>query len=81
MKETKFKQTEVGMIPIDWEVKKLGHLCSLWGRIGFRGYTREDLVEAHKGAITFSPSDIHNQKIDLENCTYISLKKYEESIG
>ena len=79
MKETKFKQTEVGMIPIDWEVKKLGHLCSLWGRIGFRGYTREDLVEAHKGAITFSPSDIHNQKIDLENCTYISLKKYEES--
>ena len=67
------------MIPIDWEVKKLGHLCSLWGRIGFRGYTREDLVEAHKGAITFSPSDIHNQKIDLENCTYISLKKYEES--
>ena len=24
MRETKFKQTEVGMIPSDWEVKKLG---------------------------------------------------------
>ena len=79
MKETKFKQTEVGMIPWDWEKKKLGQLCSLWGRIGFRGYTRNDLVEPHKGAITFSPSDIHNQKICLSNCSYISLKKYEES--
>jgi len=27
MKETKFKQTEVGMIPSDWEVKKLGDIA------------------------------------------------------
>lgn len=27
MKETKFKQTEVGMIPCDWEVKKLGDIA------------------------------------------------------
>ena len=27
MKETKFKQTEVGLIPSDWEVKFLGNLC------------------------------------------------------
>lgn len=27
MKETKFKQTEVGMIPRDWEVKKLGDIA------------------------------------------------------
>lgn len=29
MKETKFKQTEVGMIPSDWELKKIGELCSI----------------------------------------------------
>ena len=28
MKETKFKQTEIGMIPDDWEVKRLGELCN-----------------------------------------------------
>lgn len=77
--EPGFKQTELGTIPVDWEVKKLGQLCSLWGRIGFRGYTRNDLVDAHKGAITFSPSDIHDQKISFEKCSYISYKKYEES--
>ena len=27
MKETKFKQTEVGLIPSDWNVKFLGNLC------------------------------------------------------
>ena len=27
MKETKFKQTEIGEIPVDWEVKELGTLC------------------------------------------------------
>lgn len=29
MKETKFKQTEVGMIPSDWNVKKIGEVCSI----------------------------------------------------
>ena len=27
-----------------WEQRKLGELCYLRGRIGFRGYTKEDLV-------------------------------------
>ena len=29
MKETKFKQTEVGMIPSDWEVKLLGEITDV----------------------------------------------------
>jgi type I restriction enzyme S subunit len=29
MKETKFKQTEVGLIPCDWDVKKIGEVCSI----------------------------------------------------
>ena len=27
MKETKFKSTELGPIPVDWEVKRLGDVC------------------------------------------------------
>ena len=62
-----------------WEEKKLGSLCSVHGRIGFRGYTKADLVKKGQGAITYSPSDIHNQILDNSNCDYISLQKYEES--
>lgn len=27
MKETKFKDTEIGRIPEDWEVKMIGDIC------------------------------------------------------
>lgn len=63
----------------EWKSVKLGELCQLFGRIGFRGYTKNDLVEKGMGAITFSPSDIHDQKIDYSHCDYISFHKYEES--
>ncbi len=62
-----------------WVEKKLGDCCEVFGRIGFRGYTKNDLVPKGNGAITFSPSNIARQRINYENCDYISWKKYEES--
>ena len=61
-----------------WEQRKLGDLCYLRGRIGFRGYTKEDLVA--EGAITFSPSDIaEDGTISTTNNDHITIAKYEES--
>ena len=54
-------------------------VCDIKGRIGFRGYTRQDLVEEADGAITLSPSNIINQELNYEDCSYISWAKYEES--
>jgi len=62
-----------------WEVKKLGEVCEIFGRIGFRGYTVNDIVEREQGAITISPSNLQNDKMDFTKCTYISWFKYEES--
>ncbi len=62
-----------------WEIKTIGETCTIKGRIGFRGYTREDLVEEGEGAITLSPSNIVNDALDLTKCSYISWYKYEES--
>ncbi len=62
---------------VEW--KKLGEVCKINGRIGFRGYTREDQVEKGEGAISLSPGNIRNQRIDFSDCTYITWKKYEES--
>ena len=61
------------------EYKPLGEVCDIKGRIGFRGYTRQDLVEEADGAITLSPSNIINQELNYEDCSYISWAKYEES--
>lgn len=74
-----YKQTDVGMIPEDWEVKEIGDICHIFGRIGFRGYTVNDIVREDKGVITISPSNIVNNTTSFDKCTYISLFKYEES--
>ena len=64
----------------EWEKQKLCDVSSIVGRIGFRGYTTNDIVEKGKGAIALSPTNIVNNQLtyDKEN-TYISMSKYEES--
>ena len=58
---------------------ELSDLCDIKGRIGFRGYTSNDIVKDGNGAISLSPSNIINQTINYDTCTYISWEKYEES--
>lgn len=63
-----------------WETKPLGKVCEIFGRIGFRGYNRTDIVNTpEEGAISLSPSNISNGKLTYEKPTYISWAKYEES--
>ena len=63
-----------------WKMVKLGEVCEIFGRIGFRGYTTKDIVQSPKdGAISLSPSNIQNGKMDYSKCTYISWYKYNES--
>ena len=79
MIETKFKKSEVGMIPEDWEVKSIGSLCKVNGRIGFRGYTKADLVQNGMGAYTIGGKHITHNIIDLSDPEFISWEKYYES--
>ena len=60
-------------------LSKIGAQCKIFGRIGYRGYTVEDLVDKGNGVITLGPSNIVNNKLDLSKQTYLSFEKYEES--
>ncbi len=63
-----------------WKEIQLNELCEIFGRIGYRGYTKNDIVESpNDGAITISPSNIINGELCFDKCTYISWQKYEES--
>lgn len=62
---------------ITW--KTMGEICDIKGRIGFRGYTRKDIVSKGHGAISLSPSNIINGSLFIDNSTYISWDKYNES--
>jgi len=64
----------------EWQKHKLCNIASIVGRIGFRGYTTNDIVAKGKGAIALSPTNIENNRLtyDKDN-TYISFYKFEES--
>ena len=64
----------------EWKQYRLGDICSIYGRIGFRGYTTEDLTNVREeGAISLSPTNIVAGELDLSKPTFIKWDKYYES--
>ena len=67
-------------IPDNWIWVRLGSIATVVGRIGFRGYTKNDIVAKGNGAISLSPANITKDGVmTFNNCSYVSWHKYEES--
>ena len=73
--ETEFKQTEIGEVPREWEVRKLGELCNITSskRIYFKEYVSYG-IPFYRGKEIILLSKREN----IANSLYISLEKYEE---
>lgn len=69
----------LGDVPKHWKISHLKYIASIYGRIGFRGYTVDDIVDEGEGALVLSPSNIIGDRFSLEKRTYLSWKKYYES--
>lgn len=70
----------LGEIPAHWMAGKLKHVATVKGRIGFRGYTAEDLVAEGEGALVLGGSNMGSDNtLTLEKRTYVSWQKYHES--
>ncbi len=78
-KGIKVKTDQEFDLPPTWTWCILSDVCRVFGRIGFRGYTKEDLVKEKEGAISLSPSNMKENGLVFDNSTYISWDKYEES--
>lgn len=65
----------------EWEQRKLGEVCRINGRIGFRGYTEKDIISKEDGGVlTFSPTNIVDSKLTMDcRNTYITRNKFDES--
>lgn len=75
----KFKQTEIGEIPEDWEVKQLSNSLEL-----LKDGTHNPPKRQEKGIKLISSGEVNYRNIDFSTCTYISeddylkLQKYYE---
>lgn len=83
MKYETYKPSEVqllGDIPSHWAVKRNKDFCLIKGRIGFRGYTKDDFVDEGKGALVIGATEMNeNGYIYVANPQFISWFKYYES--
>ena len=80
---SKLKQSYIDEIFFNYEDTAdeivLEDVSTIVGRIGYRGYTKKDLVSEGSGALSLSPSNIKNDAMTYIKNTFISWEKYEES--
>jgi type I restriction enzyme, S subunit len=70
----------LGKVPKHWGISRIKYISKLRGRIGFRGYTVQDLVEPGEGALTLGAKHIDKSyKIDLSEPEFLSWEKFYES--
>lgn len=74
---TKFKKTEIGEIPEEWEVKKLKDLGS--SIIGLT-YSPDDLVGEGEGTLVLRSSNIKNSRIVFDDNKYVKTNIQDKLI-
>lgn len=71
----RYKKTEVGVIPEDWDVKNILENFTLKARIGWQGLTTAEYLETGDfGLVT--GTDFKNGYIDWNNCVYVEKSRY-----
>jgi type I restriction enzyme, S subunit len=70
----------IGDIPEHWKVTRVKYVCTVQGRIGFKGYKSSDLVMEGEGALVLGATHItRDHKIDITEPVFLSWDKYYES--
>jgi type I restriction enzyme S subunit len=71
MTKTQYKQTPIGLIPIDWEVKSLGELGETLNGLT---YSPNDIVEKSEGVLVLRSSNIQNDNLVFEDNVFVKSK-------
>lgn len=69
--KTQYKQTSIGLIPADWEVKKLGELGKTLNGLT---YSPNDIVEKSEGVLVLRSSNIQNDNLVFEDNVFVKSK-------
>lgn len=77
MIETRFKDTKVGKIPVDWVATSIDKLCTLKARIGWQGLTTGEYLP-QGDYILITGTDFKDGYIDWKNCCYVSKWRYDQ---
>lgn len=77
MKETKFRNTEIGMIPEEWKMHSIGKDCSVKARIGWQGLTTSEYLQTGDYGLITS-TDLIEGKVNWNTCVFVSEERYKQ---
>ena len=72
-----YKQTEIGVIPKDWDVINLEKNFTLKARIGWQGLTTAEYLESGDYCL-ITGTDFKNGYIDWDNCVYVAKERFDQ---
>ncbi len=64
-------------IPKKWEIRRIKHIASLNGRIGWQGLTSAEYQD--EGAYLITGINFKNGEIDWESCVHVPVERWEEA--
>jgi len=76
MVETNFKNTEIGPIPEDWDLKELHTISTLKGRIGWQGLKQEEFTDNDSEPFLITGVNFKDGKIKWNEVYHVSLDRY-----
>ena len=73
--KTGYKQTEVGVIPEDWEIKSIVENSTMKARIGWQGLTVAEYLK-NGDYFLITGTDFVDRKIKWDTCHYVNKDRY-----
>ena len=70
-----YKETEIGIIPEDWEVRNILDNFTLKARIGWQGLTTAEYLQTGDYSLV-TGTDFKNGYIDWNNCVYVERNRF-----
>ena len=71
------KQTEIGLIPDDWEVKNINEECTIKARIGWQGLKSNEYLD-FGDYVLITGTDFDNGFINWKSCNYVSEWRFKQ---
>ncbi|MBE6308533.1 MAG: restriction endonuclease subunit S [Bacteroidales bacterium] len=70
-----YKQTELGIIPKDWQLQSVGKHCTVKARIGWQGLRSDEYLESGEYGLITS-TDIVDGAINWDTCYFVDKSRY-----
>lgn len=72
-----YKQTELGPIPEDWEVKNINKECTIKARIGWQGLKSTEYLDSGD-YILITGTDFDSGFINWKSCSYVTKWRFDQ---